>query len=629
MPRIELSFDASAAFEGLNKKRDELPVYSGELYVEIHRGTYTSQAAIKRGNRVMENMLHSVEMLASLAYFTHASNIYPAAAIELSWKNVALNQFHDSLPGSQIHAAMAEAISLYQQEYDKLEKLLQIAGRQLLHGDIVNEFWRAELPLTPALTYEEVIKENLHSKLSWPKLHLPANHQQVTSVTVFNTLGWEVNEIIKLPINPATAQLLPGCIHIQPSQQNPNVTYAQLVVPSVGSKTIPINNPSNTRAQPLATVTVNYLDKSNLYILENNYVKVVVDGQSAEIVSLFDKAEARELCEAKQGLNQFILYDDVPLYWDNWDIELYYKQKPLKTKFHVETIEITEAGPLICSIHYSIQLTRTSTLKQTLSLTALNSVLTFSTSLFWLENHQLLRVEFPLNLHSLNCCYEIQYGLVERPAHSNTSRDLAQFEVCAQRFANLQEGAESYGVALFNDSKHGHSCHKGRLGLSLIRAGKKPDPTADLGYHQFSYALYPHNKGIQQSSTVQLARQFNDKPLILLNCNANEMKSVNECVDKSYFSVFSGSATVILDWMKRAEDSDDLILRCYEAIGARYSKCHIEFDVSSGFQQAVLCNLLEEEREEASLPLEKVSGEKIRIYFDINPFQVLTLKLKR
>jgi alpha-mannosidase len=267
---------------------------------------------------------------------------------------------------------------------------------------------------------------------------------------------------------------------------------------------------------------------------------------------------------------------------------------------------VVEAGPLRASLEFEYALTPASTLTQTVSLTALSPRLDFDTRVDWHEKRKFLKVEFPLNVRAANATYEIQFGHVQRPTHFNTTWDLARFEVCAHRWADLSEPGG--GVALLNDCKYGHAAHGNVLRLSLLRAPTHPDPHADEGEHHFRYALLPHGGDFRRAGVVAEALRFN-APMLLSTTEAAP-------AERSFFNMDTPS--VVIDTVKKAEDSDAVILRLYEAHGARgLARLSSSLPVKSAWR----CNLLEEEDE----PLAWEDGG---VTLNLTPFQIVTVKLE-
>jgi alpha-mannosidase len=244
-------------------------------------------------------------------------------------------------------------------------------------------------------------------------------------------------------------------------------------------------------------------------------------------------------------------------------------------------------------------------LRQTITLTAISPRLDFACEADWQERRRFLKVEFPLDLRAGQATYEIQFGHLQRPTHFNTSWDVARFEVCAHRWADLSE--PDFGVALLNDCKYGYAAHGHVLRLSLLRSPKAPDPEADMGRHVFRYALLPHPGTFREAGVIEEAYRFNF-PLHVRPTGAGPTSVCCFGVDGRH---------VILDTIKKAEDSDAIIARVYEAHGVRG---RVRFHSSLPVKRASLCNLLEEN----DRPLEWRDGG---VELSVRPFEVLSLKL--
>src|SRR5258706_13541379 len=242
-----------------------------------------------------------------------------------------------------------------------------------------------------------------------------------------------------------------------------------------------------------------------------------------------------------------------------------------------------------------------------MSLDAGSRVLRFETFVEWREQHKMLKVAFPITVTSREATYEIQFGHLRRPTHGDTSQARAMFEVCAQRWADL--GDDGYGVALLNDCKHGYDIHGSVMRLSLLRGPTHPDPTADLGGHQFTYALMPHPGDFREAGVIEAAEDLNS-PLLPAGGNlaAGSSRSLIEIDTRQ----------VLVEAIKRAEDSDAVIVRLYEAWGRH---CTARLRTTLPASRAFLCDLLERNHEEVAV----TDGV---IVLDLTPFKIVTLKLE-
>jgi alpha-mannosidase len=548
LPHVSFS-SPDAFFDATAQDGDKLVTWRGELYFELHRGTYTSQAFVKQGNRRSEFLLRDVEMLASWAQVTQGY-AYPQAELERLWKIVLLNQFHDILPGSSIGEVYEDARVHYADVLEHGERERQSALKALM---------------------------------------AQSNEQNETStddsITVVNTLSHERREVIAVPFA------------VEGAQKSADGEALVLVgAPSLGYRQqMPAKQAEGLRITPT----------DEAFVLENNQLRAVITNDGL-VQSLFDKRLQQEAL-AEAG-NRFVLYDDRPIDWDAWDVEVYHREKPLASpKAH--HAEIVENGALRVAIRFDYRLAEHSTMTQTIALTATGDMLTFDTHVDWHADHQLLKVEFPLNVHAMNATYETQFGIVERPTHSNTSWDMAKFEVCGHRWGALLE--YGWGVALLNDCKYGYSAHDNVLALSLLRAPSWPHAEADRGEHDFAYALMP-NDG-KRETLIQRGLQFN-APLLVQKGQASQP-------EHSFVQITP--AHVVVDTIKRAEHDDSLIMRLYEACGARGE---VSLQVNLPVQAVRVVTLLEEapDNENDTLALQHDAG---RITFDIRPYQIVTLKL--
>jgi alpha-mannosidase len=489
---------------GRGSVKSERPVVVGELYLEYHRGTYTTQARIKRGNRRCEQALHDAELLACLR-----GGEYPRAELDRLWKLLLLQQFHDILPGSSIRLVVEEA----ERDLASVE-----AAADALCGS-------GETPV--------------------------------------NTIGFARREVVRDPAG-------------------------ELVVveaPSYGVGRV---------VEPDDVVRVNGLT------LENRLVSVRLSADGT-VESVVDKTTGREALAAPG--NRLELYEDRPVAFDAWDVD----------PFHLETRrecppadshELVTESPLRCEIAFVGSLGEASTMRQVVRLDAGSPRLEFHTTIDWHERHTLFKACFPLAVHARNATYEMPFGYAERPTHRSTSFDSARYEVPGHRFADLSE--HGFGAALLTDCKYGYSCLGGELRISLLRSPTSPDPEADQGRHELAYALLPHAGGWREAGVVAEARRFN-APLRWVDVGETSRS----------FAAVDG-ANLVLDTIKRAEDSDDLVLRLYESHGARGSA---RVTLGVPFASAGLANALEDDGE----PLEIDEGAIVVPY---RPHEVLTVKVR-
>ena len=488
-PKVKFG-TVAAFFKELEEYADELPTWAGELYLEMHRGTLTTQAAIKAGNRRIEHRLRDTEML----YASGAMDRYPQAEIEALWKKFLVHQFHDILPGSCIEEAAADT----RKEYAEIETEL-------------NALWSP-----------------------WNK--------SGAGWSVTNSLNFDRDDIVRIP----------GTFDCALTQQN-EILNSQTVgdetwirLEQSGLSSMKVKESEEAAAPALKQI----LAPADFPLtLENDQVLYRIKA-NGRIVFARDKTCDRVFIE-KEMANELALYADHPTRWDAWDVDPFYPDSLLETAQCSGTIYY-EQGEVarILTIPLSIG---NSTVIQRIILPNHRTALEIECTAEWNEKHRMLRVNVPTTMQSETANFHVQFGLLKRTTGDNTSQDQAQFEVAAHEFADLSE--EDFGVALINDCKYGYKVKGQTLSMTLLRAPDYPDRNADIGTHHFRYAIDPHTETLNRSNVVETAAAFNQPRWILSGASAPD------------FPVRLSGESVRLETLKKAEDSDDLILRFYECKG--------------------------------------------------------------
>uniref|UniRef100_A0A8D0GW81 Alpha-mannosidase n=1 Tax=Sphenodon punctatus TaxID=8508 RepID=A0A8D0GW81_SPHPU len=342
--------------------------------------------------------------------------------------------------------------------------------------------------------------------------------------------------------------------------------------------------------------------------MENGILAVHLDTMG-RVTSLrlmqLERESVPEGCHA----NQFMIFDDIPLYWDAWDVMDYHLETKKPVLHLLHPLEIILPGGLRGSVKFSLQISEKSILTQEVILDATCPYVRFLTQVNWEEAHKFLKVEFPVNVRNMNATYEIQFGHLQRPTHWNTSWDWARFEVWAHKWMDLSE--HGFGVALLNDCKHGASANGNVMSLSLLRAPKLPDATTDMGPHQFSYAVMPHAGSFKEAGVIQHAYSF--------NFPIHTVSAVS--APSPAWSAFSvQSPAIVLETIKQAEDRPDaLVARLYESHGSTIvTWLHTSLPV----KEAIICDLLERPDPSSHLSLEEHS-----VKLSFKPFQVRGLEM--
>ncbi len=569
------------------------PKWVGELYLENHRGTLTSQGRIKRANRVGENLLRGAELFGSLASIL-AGEIYNQAALNTAWEKLLLNQFHDIFPGTCVPEAIAQAMVDYETVHDAARSVLDaaldmIAARVQSKQNAVVVFNPTDT-LRPAAAVQVSVPASVTAVKGGIEFSdesgAPLPHQRVGAVGKGGANA-PVSYLVAMPEVGAMG-------------------YQTLSVGRAGGPP----ETSNLRAEPR--------------LLENDYVRVQFD-DAGEIVSLVHKiyddedeesVTEREAVAPGQTLNALVVYEDKPYAYDGWNVEIfaYDKPYPLRDIGTIESIAVLETGP----VRAALQIKRkflASTLTQTIYLYSHSPRLEFHTVVDWQERQMLLKAVFPADVQSTRATYDIQFGCVERPSHRNTSWDVARFEVCGHKWADVSEG--DWGLSVLSDSKYGWDCHDNVLRLSLLRAGTHPDPHSDRGENVFSYALLPHT-GDWRTETVDEAHAFNF-PLLSRYAPANTKGDL-----PATFALASvDDQGIIIETVKQAESGDGFIVRLYETFNTRgRATLTLGFPVAEAFA----VNLVEEKPE--PITFEPTENDGAAIAFDFRPFEIKTFLVK-
>jgi alpha-mannosidase len=335
---------------------------------------------------------------------------------------------------------------------------------------------------------------------------------------------------------------------------------------------------------------------------------MLVFDEEGQIKSFYDKQNNREVLKEGEVGNALQAFEDKPMNFDNWDIDIFYQEKMWKVD-DVQSIEVIEKGPVRAALKIERKFLD-STIVQKVYIYNDIPRIDFNNYVDWKEHQVLLKAAFPIEINTNKATYEIQYGNVERPTHNNTSWDVASFEVVGQKWADLSEG--DFGVSLLNDSKYGHDIKNGFMRLTLIKSGIEPNPTTDQEEHYFTYSLYPHGGDWKEANTVQMAYNLNS-PLHAAVENAHAGKLANELsilkVDKD---------NVIIEVVKKAEDSDDIIVRLYECHNKR---SRVNMTVFNELESVIECNLMERD-------LQHVEFDKNNFSFEIKPYEIKSFKLR-
>jgi alpha-mannosidase len=387
--------------------------------------------------------------------------------------------------------------------------------------------------------------------------------------------------------------------------------------------------------------------RPNVYELKN--ADYVVEVDNGAITSIYDiRAEREVIPKGKKGA-QIVVFDDKPLYWQAWDVEVYHLAS--REELTPSKVSIVEDGPHRVSLTIETKISDKSWIKTIISLSAVignaPSAIEIDAEVEWRETMKFLKVEFPVDIVNTEASYETQFGIVRRPTHYNTTWDMAKFEVCCHKWADLSEA--TYGVSIINDSKYGFAVAGNVMRLSVLRAPKAPDAHADMGRHTVRYAIFPH-KGPLDSSTVRKAFEFNN-PLKIVGHKVNAQPSIsslslaNSTSSPSPLSSFKilHAPNLILDTIKRGEDDEDVSTGDLPPKKGRSVICRV-YDALGGKSKGVLTwgglkvknvwkvDALEDEIEELSTKMVELSEEDVEgggsgVKIELRAFEVATFRL--
>uniref|UniRef100_UPI0026111887 alpha-mannosidase n=1 Tax=Microbacterium sp. TaxID=51671 RepID=UPI0026111887 len=514
-PTVTLSSPAQF-FDAAEAEYPNPPVWSGEMYLEFHRGTYTSQARTKRGNRLSEHALREAELWASAATLRGAD--YPYDELQRLWDIVLLQQFHDILPGTSIGWVHREAERRYDEVLASAERIIATALRHV------------------------------------------TGEGSVPLVANAAPYAWE------------------------------------------GAAAMGISAAERGDVVP-ATVARG----TSGFELSNEHLSVHID-ESGLVTSLVSRATGREAIAPGEKGNLLQLHRDTPTRWDAWDLDEHYRRHVIDLTDVVSIEQVPHPTSAVVCVIRGWGATR---ITQTLTLAADARALDIETMVDWHERQKLLKLAFPLDVHTDRASAEIQFGHVQRPTHVNTSWDKARFETVAHRWVHV--GEPGFGVAIANDATYGHDITRGaRAGggtttnvrLSLLRAPLYPDPEADQGEHTFRMSIRPDS---EIADAVREGYRLN-----------LPMRNLMGARPAAPFVAVSSDA-VVVEAVKLAEDrSGDVIVRLYEAHGGR---AWATLSTSFGFDAVAETDLLEREIAGDAVA---VSGDRVELC--LRAFQLVTLR---
>ena len=583
-----------------------LPVWKSELYLQYHRGVYTTQAESKRRMRESEVLMLNSEKFCSLAMLH--GRLYPQQKFEDCWRRVCFNQFHDMMAGSGIHVN-------YEDEAESLE-FLRDACLPELHGSL----------------------DRITTRISTQGPGVP--------VVVFNSLSWERSDVAevevqfpgpvaKVEVQEPAGRVAPSAeISRNDSTHTVKVRFLARAVPAIGYKVFHVVSTDQPRDAASAL-------KANGFTLENEYLRVEIDPKTGCVSSLMNKRDGKNILSASGHGNVLETFVDKPKDYDAWNIDWPYNRTKQEL-LNPQEVKLVENTPVraVVRVRKSFQ---NSSFIQDICMYPEIARADVNMHADWHEQRIMLKVAFPLAIAPLNATYEIPYGIIERPAiphvpgkppvpFTDATRigqgpfpyepllaQQGEFEVCAQQWGDLSQ--DGRGFSLLNACKYGYdTVEKGTIRLTLLRSPESPEPSkdpnhpfADQGPHDFTYAMYPHAGGWREAGTERAGYELN-YPVLARPCEAHEGP-----LPPAHSFVQIEPSNVMLTAIKKAEDDNSLILRFFEFEG---KDSQALLTLPEAATAAVPTNLME--KEEGSLSLE---GDGRQINTSIGHYEIKSVKV--
>ena len=581
----------SSFLQQKRKEKLDLPLWQDELYLEYHQGTFTTQGAIKKNTRRTEAMLATTEKLAAIAWLL--GDAYPAAELEKSWKSALTLQFHDILPGSSITPVYRDALETFQKVQQELKRLESAACSRII--DSIAAAKPGEKPLRMMLF--------VFNPLSWERDDVVTTYFPVPKDHGLRLLD-EKDRDVAFEFGKA-------------ADGRDEITFIARKIPPLGYRVYSwLSFPGGSVQAPAAP------SGPGSGILENEALRIGIDMASGNLKSIFDKRLQREFVAPGEEANKLWVYEDRPEDWDAWNIgytgrgwELNRADKvelvssgPVKTVYRVEKSFLGISKER----YYPTENFPSSFFTQTITLYNDLDRLDIRTEADWWEDHLSLKACFPVAVEADKAFYEIPFAAIGRTTRFETLWEKARYEVPALRWADLAD--EKGGIALLNDSKYGHDIHGHVMKLSLLRSPTWPDPLADRGRHEFTYSLYPHAGGWQDSGVARRGQELN-QPLLTRIFSVSGGQGKLPPV-QNFFGIKADG--VVIDAIKLAEDGTGLVLRLYEANGKAETAALSFFRAPA---RAAATDLLENE-------ISQLPVKDGRLELSFRAFEIKTVKVR-
>lgn len=560
---------ASQFFAGLQKKAELLPVWHGELALETHRGTFTTQGSIKRANRFCEILLQTAEKLAVFSGLRKIEDV--RNKLQEAWQIILLLQFHDILPGSSIHEVYTDALPMY-------EKVMSM-GNYLV--------------------------ERALNRIGGP------SNENGTVLMVYNPLSWDRSEIVHAWVACADDESISlrstddeviDVIEEAREAERVSIRFKANVVPSIGYKLFHIVREKGNQIRDITGASV-ISTSEGMRVESSRYIMIIKS--SGHITRLYDKLARREIIE-NIG-NELLLFHDGPQGEDAWNLYEEYIHRPYHVNWQ-DTLHLIENN-MLRTVLLLNKRTMNSNLEEKIIMDHVSNRIDFILKTDWQEQHKLLKVGFELGVHAPYALCDTGFGSYNRPTVANNPYEKEKFEVVAHKWVDLSEG--NYGVAILNDSKYGHRIVDNRVEISLLRSTTSPDDQADRGQHQIGYSLFPHQGDWRKALTARQGFAYNT-PLI---CHVIADDHITDRSGTPFLSL--STEDLVIDTIKPAWDGHGVIIRIHETMGNHGSAVlHSTNKIMSSEETDLI--------EQKSM---KQDVEENSIHFTYAPYEIKTYRL--
>ncbi len=538
-----------------------LPIWKDELYLEFHRGCYTTRADQKRQNRRCEDLLYQAELLSSIATICTGA-VYPKVELESAWKQVLFNQFHDILPGSAIAQVYTDA-NLAFARVDRTCRHILLKSLDAIAAQI-------SLPSPPQPDAQPIFVFN---SLNWSR-------SEVVALTLPDSPDWAW-QIYDLSGQRLTSQIVKG--DRLPPQSQSTLLFSAESVPAIGYRVFwlcrqdaqTVDRPSASSATEkktdLSKLTYGIAQKNTPcqethfpapeMVLENELIRATVDAETGNLSSIWDKANNREVLNAVGG-NQLQAFQDSGQYWDAWNIDPNYQKHPLPAPI-LKQISWVDRGEVRQSLRVVMQIGK-SEFRQDYIVEVGSPVLKIKTVVDWQETHVLVKTAFGLNVAADFATCEIPGGAIARTTKPQTPAEKAKWEVPIFRWTDISN--DGFGVSLLNDCKYGCDIQPNQIRLTLLRSSTWPDEAADVGVSQFTCAVYPHAGNWQEADTVRRGCELN-MPLLVKVLSPLQENRDRTLPPVGKFLDLSAENLVLMAFKQSEDDANVWIFRCCESEG--------------------------------------------------------------